>query len=223
MNDVTQPLIKICGITTESDALMAVGMGATALGFVFAPSTRQVSSNTVRDIVRSLPPGIETVGVFRNEAPELVASIVIETGLSMAQLHGNESVDEVAWVRARAARVIKGLNAASPRVEDYDESEADYLLLDGENPGSGEMHDWGILGRRALKTPIIAAGGLTPYTVAEVTRTLPIVGVDVSTGVESAPGRKDPISVKNFVQATLQGFAERSPSVDQFPYEGDFA
>src|SRR4051812_47060518 len=93
--------VKICGITSEEDALLAVAMGADAVGFVFAPSTRQVAARLVHDIVRRLPPEVLTVGVFRDEGAQRVVDVVNGAGLRAAQLHGRETAEQTAWVRKR--------------------------------------------------------------------------------------------------------------------------
>jgi phosphoribosylanthranilate isomerase len=171
--------VKICGITTEEDALMCVGLGASALGFVFAASPRQMTVQAVADIVRRLPPDIITVGVFRNERPETVAEAVNHIGLSAAQLHGGESSEALKFVAERVHTVIRAIPVSSPRLRYYDDEGADYLLLDGDRPGSGESHGWEPLTNGQLRTPCIAAGGLTPANVAHVVATLPVMGVDV--------------------------------------------
>ena len=212
-------IVKICGITSEADALMSVSQGATAIGFVFAPSPRRITAEDARDIVRRLPPGYPAVGVFRTEERDRVIEIAAEVGLAAVQLHGYESVEDVAYIRDFVPTVIKALASESSEITDFDRSHADYLLLDGENPGSGELHEWGPLGRHHLRTPILAAGGLTPYNVGEIARTLPVAGVDVSTGVEESPGRKDPVLVASFIRAARQGRAERLASVGVFPVQ----
>src|SRR5215213_1442618 len=93
--------VKICGTTSEEDALLAVAMGADAIGFVFAPSPRQVRPNLVADIIKRLPPQVMTVGVFRDEFPERVVEIVNSIGLRAAQLHGHESAEQASWIRER--------------------------------------------------------------------------------------------------------------------------
>ncbi len=210
-------IIKICGITTEADALMCVSQGANAIGFVFAPSIRQMVPAEARDIVKRLPEEVTAVGVFRNENKIRVIEMAEEVGLNAVQLHGLESADEVAFLRDFIPTVIKALPAESPDLRSFDHSHADFLLLDGENPGSGENHEWGPLGRTHLRTPVIAAGGLTPLNVGQVARTLPVRGVDVSTGVEAGAGRKDPELVADFIRAARQGYANRLPSIGNYP------
>jgi phosphoribosylanthranilate isomerase len=191
--------IKICGITSEADALLAISLGADAVGFLFAPSTRQVSVQLAADIVKRLPPEILTVGVFRDEAPQRVVEAVHTAGLGAAQLHGHESSQETQWIRARLPQVIKAFPAGDRTIDRFAEFGADYLLVDGENPGSGEVFDWKLAEGVVDPTRLIVSGGLNPDNVAQAVAHLRPYGVDVSTGVESAPGRKDPLKLRNFI------------------------
>lgn len=211
--------VKICGITSEEDALMSIGLGASAVGFVLAPSPRQMSAQAVHDIVRRLPPEAVTVGVFRNERPETVCEVANSIGLTAVQLHGNETMLSVEYVRERVRTVIRALPFDSPRLDDVDAAGLDYLLLDAAAPGSGRTFDWSILGRRLFATPVIAAGGLTPENVVEVVRDYPVFGVDVASGVESASGVKDPARVADFVAAARWAFEQRDEGLDDRPFD----
>jgi phosphoribosylanthranilate isomerase len=209
---ISNRIIKICGITREADALGAVAQGANALGFIFAPSTRKVDVETVHDIVKRVPKDILTVGVFRNANIDEIVEVVKTAQLSAVQLHGHESVADVSRIKGYVDTVIKAVVCDTQLLTEFDESDADFLLVDGENPGSGEPHDFEPLRRVTLLTPVIAAGGLTPLTVGSVVRNYPVSGVDVSTGVESSPGLKDPVLVAQFVQAARDGFSQQLPS-----------
>jgi len=211
--------VKICGITTEEDALMSVGFGASAVGFIFAPSPRQVSPADVHDIVRRLPSDVITVGVFRNEQPERVAEIANHIGLSAVQLHGNETLEQVRFVAERVRTVIRALPASSERLDTIDHADLDYLLLDGDNPGSGLEHSWRVFDHRVFRTPVIAAGGLNVHNVAELVRTRPVAGVDVSSGVEMAPGVKDPGLVADFITNARWGYEQRDGEIDDRPFD----
>jgi phosphoribosylanthranilate isomerase len=191
--------VKICGITSEADALLAVSFGADAVGFIFAPSARQISAQLAGDIAKRLPPEILTVGVFRDEAPQRVVETVQQAGLRAAQLHGHESSQETAWVRARLPLVIKAFPAGERTISRFHDFGADYLLIDGDNPGSGEVFDWRLAEGVADPSRLIVSGGLHPGNVAQAVAHLRPYGVDVSTGVESAPGRKDPLKVRDFI------------------------
>jgi len=191
--------VKICGITSEADALLAVSLGASAVGFIFAPSPRQVSVQLAGDIAKRLPEHILTVGVFRNEAPQRVAEAVHVAGLNAAQLHGQETAEETTWVRKRVPTVIKAFRAGERAIARFDEFGADYLLIDGDNPGSGEVFDWRLAEGVADHHRLIVSGGLRPDNVGHAVANLRPAGVDVSTEVESSPGRKDPLLLRDFI------------------------
>lgn len=221
--------VKICGTTNESDALFAVAMGADAIGFVFAPSPRQVQPTVVRDIVRRVPAEILTVGVFRDEAPQRVVELTNTCGLSAVQLHGHEAPAEAAWIRERVPFLIKAFGAGDRMLERVDEFEkADAILIDSGSPGSGQVFDWSIVEMLPLNRRIILAGGLSPDNVEEaIARTRPW-GVDVASGVESSPGHKDARKLYRFVtyakeagQAFEQPYFDGDELLLPFDYEFD--
>src|SRR5258706_1926984 len=191
--------VKICGITNEDDALLAIALDADALGFVFAPSVRQVDSETVRDIVRRLPREVHTVGVFRDERPERIIEIVGRAGLRGVQLHGHEPAAEVKWIRERVQFVIQAFAAGDPALRTAGASAADIILIDSPDPGSGKVFDWRLAEGAPRGKRILLAGGLTPENVGEAIRLVRPWGVDVSSGVEREPGRKDPGKMRRFV------------------------
>ncbi|GIU83346.1 MAG: N-(5'-phosphoribosyl)anthranilate isomerase [Acidimicrobiales bacterium] len=192
--------VKICGITSEDDALLAVALGADAVGFVFAPSPRQIAPVLARDIARRLPPEVLTVGVFRDEAPERVVEIVHSAGLDAVQLHGHETVADATYVKQRVRVLIQAFTAGDPAVERAGEYPADAYLLDGPVPGSGRVFDWTLTEALPVGSRLILAGGLDPENVQEAVSRVRPWGVDVSSGVERAPGRKDPIKLKEFIE-----------------------
>jgi phosphoribosylanthranilate isomerase len=200
--------VKICGITSEADALLCVSLGADAVGFIFAPSVRQISVQMAGDIAKRLPPEILTVGIFRDEAPQRVVAMVRQAGLGAAQLHGHESSQETAWVRARLPQVIKAFPAGDRTIGRFAEFGADYLLIDGDNPGSGEVFDWRLAEGVANPSRLIVSGGLRPGNVAQAVDRLRPYGVDVDSGVEAAPGRKDPLKVRDFIVNARHAAAE---------------
>jgi phosphoribosylanthranilate isomerase len=192
--------VKICGITTSHDALLATAVGADALGFVFAPSVRQVQPADVREIARRLPHGVTTVGVFRNERPERIVTIVSKVGLHGVQLHGHEPLSEVRWIRERVPFVIQAFTAGDPALSTAANGPADAVLVDSPNPGSGRVFDWTIAEGAPGGVKLILAGGLTHDNVAEAIARVRPWGVDVSSGVESTPGRKDARKLRLFVE-----------------------
>ncbi|MGI9601635.1 MAG: phosphoribosylanthranilate isomerase [Acidimicrobiales bacterium] len=207
--------VKICGITSEADALLAVAMGADAVGFVFAPSPRQVSATAVHDITRRLPPDVLTVGVFRNDAPDRVIKLVDQAGLKAAQLHGYETAEDTQAVKERVRIVFKAFPAGDPAIERFDDFGADVLLVDAKNPGSGQVFDWSLVDAAPDRSRLLLAGGLHPGNVAQAIEQVSPWGVDVSTGVEKAPGQKDPVRVKAFIA--------NAKAAEAAPYEGSSA
>ncbi|MEW6352206.1 MAG: phosphoribosylanthranilate isomerase [Thermodesulfobacteriota bacterium] len=193
--------VKICGITTIEDAMAAVGAGADALGFVFAPSPRRVSPDRARAIVRELPPFVITVGVFVNAGLEEIRAIRAFCKLGLVQLHGSESED---FVNQLGSGTIKALRVGSDTVVRPESYAGATLLLDTYSPsaagGTGTTFDWSLAAEVARSRPVILAGGLTPENVADAIRTVSPYGVDVSSGVEIEPGRKDHEKISRFVR-----------------------
>ena len=200
--------IKICGVTSEADALLAVAMGASAVGFIFAPSPRQMSVTAVSDIVKRLPHETVTVGVFRDEAPSRVVEIANQAGLRAVQLHGMESVEDVQFVRQRVGATIKAYPAGHPSIANFERTGAQFLLLDGANPGSGELFDWRLAEGVVDPSRLIVSGGLRPDNVGQAIIHLTPWGVDVASGVESSPGVKDPGKLRDFVAAVRRAEEE---------------
>ncbi len=211
--------VKICGITSEEDALLAVAMDADAVGFIFAPSTRQVAPQAARDIARRLPAEALTVGVFRDEAPERVVSIVNEAGLRGAQLHGHESVEATRYVAERVPFVIKVFSADDPALARADEYGAQVVMLDGARPGSGETWDWSLADAVPAGVRLLLAGGLTPENVAEAVQAVRPWGVDAASGTERSSGRKDPRKVRLFVANARAAAPQPEPGPDAAPYD----
>ena len=215
MIDVERFFVKICGITTEEDALLAVGLGASALGFILAPSPRQLAASRVADIVKRLPSDVLSIGVFRDEAPQRVVDIVNHAGLSGAQLHGQETPTMAQYVRERVPLVIKAFPAGSPRLKDAAEFGADLTLIDAPTPGSGRLVDFAVLEGLGDASRLVLAGGLTPENVTEAIHRVAPFGVDVATGVESSPGVKDPRKVAAFIAAARAAAPVRPEQPDE--------
>ncbi|MDQ3643053.1 MAG: phosphoribosylanthranilate isomerase, partial [Actinomycetota bacterium] len=192
--------VKICGTTSEADALLAVAMGADAIGFVFAPSPRQIAPGVASDIAKRLPSEVMTVGVFRNEAPARVVEIVNGVGLRAAQLHGHETAEQARWIRERVPFVIQAFPAGAPAVAKAPDYGVDVIMLDAPRPGSGQIFDW-TLAEVPGGLRLMLAGGLTPDNVTEAIARVHPWGVDVVSGVERSPGVKDPVKVRAFVAA----------------------
>ena len=192
--------VKICGITDVDDALLAVALGADAVGFILAPSKRQIAQTRVRDIAARIPAEVLTVGVFRNESKERVVDVVYSTGLRAVQLHGNESPAEVAWIADRVPMVIKAVAAGSEQAALAAEFVAPIILIDAVQPGGGEVFDWSLVKSMPEDKRLLLAGGLTPENVASAIEVVRPWGVDVASGVEKEPGRKDPSALRRFIQ-----------------------
>jgi phosphoribosylanthranilate isomerase len=225
--------IKICGTTTRDDALAAVEAGADAVGFVFAPSPRRIAPEAAQEIAAALPRTIDKVGVFANESAERIESVACQVGLTVVQLHGDESPDFARWLFRRSdghldgrarLRVFKAVSMM-PGVEgvlrEFTTDAVDGVLLDSAvlrvacmgqgtelvRGGTGVTFDWkratNFVPGIATRTRIILAGGLSPANVADAVRILKPWGVDVCTGVETSPGAKDHARIRAFVGAVL--------------------
>ncbi|MBV0931917.1 phosphoribosylanthranilate isomerase [Marinobacterium weihaiense] len=199
---------KICGITCVDDAMAAIKAGAHALGFVFyEPSPRYVSPEVVADIIAELPPFVTTVGLFVNAEREQVAAVIARTGIDLLQFHGDESED---YCRGFSRSYIKALRMRPGT--DVLATAAHYgsarsILLDAYRPGvpggTGEVFDWALIPPE-LAPRLILAGGLEPTNVAAAIRQVKPYAVDVSGGVEMAPGRKDYARISAFMAAVQQ-------------------
>ncbi len=214
--------VKICGITREEDALLATALGADAVGFVFAPSTRQVAVPIVRDIVRQLPADIMTVGVFRDESAKRVVEVVNGIGLRAAQLHGHEKPEDCRWISERIPVTIRALAAGSPDLERFDDFGAELLLLESRLAGSGGVFDWSLAEGAPDNRQMILAGGLDSTNVASAIERVDPYGVDVSSGVESVPGRKDPRLLRAFIEAARSAKPAAAPYRSQRPRPFDW-
>ncbi len=204
--------IKICGITNLEDGLHAVEAGADMLGFNFHPgSPRYVRPENCAAIVHLMRErGVHplTVGVFVNRMPNEVLAVLDRCGLDLAQLHGEEPPETLAALGKRAFKALRPKSASEldEALERYPERvEPPALLLDAFRPGqyggTGRPADWKLAGGLARRMPILLAGGLEPGNVARAVREVQPWGVDVASGVESAPGRKDADRMKAFVSA----------------------
>jgi phosphoribosylanthranilate isomerase len=199
--DPDQLFVKICGITSEADALLAAGLGATAVGFIFAPSPRQMAPAAVADIVKRLPYETVTVGVFRDESPQRVVDIANQIGLGAVQLHGMESTEDTAWIAERTRWTIKAFTAGHRNIDRFNKYGAQTLLIDGPTPGSGELFDWRLAEGVVDPRRLIVSGGLRPENVDAAIAHLHPFGVDVASGVEVSPGVKDPGKMREFIAA----------------------
>lgn len=216
--------VKICGITNEEDALLAVAMGADAVGFVFAPSPRQVAPQVVYDITRRLPPEILTVGVFKDDLPDRIFDIVARSGVKAVQLHGHEPRSTVAALAENVRWIIKAVSAGSREARIANQFGTDLILVDAPEPGSGQVFDWRLTDEIPSGVRLILAGGLTVDNVAAAIEYVRPWGVDVSSGVESVPGRKDTLKLRRFIANARAAAPQRTddgPDGRREPVEGE--
>lgn len=200
--------IKICGITNREDAEVAVAAGADALGFVmYRNSPRWVEPETARSIIAGLSPFVLPVGVFVNEEAERVRVFMDECGYALAQLHGDESAlycQHLGRPTLKALR-LKDRGTLLALSEFQGRANVRGILIDAFSDrtygGTGQTVDWTLAAEAARTIPIILAGGLNPANVAEAIRMVRPYGVDVSSGVEKSPGRKDHQKLKAFIEA----------------------
>lgn len=210
------PQIKICGLTRVDEAVKCAELGADAVGCVFYPkSPRNVTENRAREISQALPRHVKTVGVFINESYDDIMRKVDKAFLDIVQLHGQESPRLVERLRNENIRVIKALfvdkKPSMDRAADYDASAFLVECGKGVLPGGNALvWDWEKAAGFSRTYPLILAGGLSPENVSRAVDASAPDAVDVSSGVESEPGRKDPAKVKAFIDA-VSGNAAKKP------------
>ncbi len=208
--------IKICGTTNLEDAIMCVDDGADALGFVFyEKSSRNINLESAQKIIAQLSSGVEKVGVFVNESAELICKYADEAGLTAIQLHGDKEdpwkADLIAGSHP-SLKIIVAISMSRPSIEheNWDPKRVYAFLADSGNSanhgGTGNVFDWNAQQQslRMIGGKIIVAGGLTPANVAKAIHILEPWGVDVVSGVEKAPGKKDPEKVRAFIKAVRE-------------------
>ncbi len=198
--------VKICGITNMDDAAAAASFGADALGFIFwEKSPRNVNAEAASRIISELPPFIAKVGVFVNETVDNIRR-TSEIGLDCVQLHGDESIEFASRVReATGLNIIKAVRVKEARdIVGIERYAASAYLLDtfkpGARGGTGEVFDWDIAIEAKGKGRIILSGGLNPDNVADAVKRVKPYAVDVGSGVELRPGKKDPDKIKSFIE-----------------------
>lgn len=195
--------VKICGITNLDDALAAVDSGADALGFVFyRASPRYVEPNTIRAIVRKLPPFITTVGVFVDEAVAEISRLTQHTAIDVVQLHGHESPEICNIINKKVIKAIRVKDITD--LDSLEPYQVSAFLLDTFTPeyfgGTGQVFNWDIALAAKQFGRIILAGGLTPDNIQKAIRFVQPYAVDVSSGVEKEKGKKDHIKLKLFIE-----------------------
>ena len=202
------PLVKICGLTRPDEALACARMGADAIGLIFFPnSPRHLKPNQAADICRKLPSQVKAVAVCVDMPSEKILDLAVTCGFGTVQLHGRESPKQVAQLTGAGLRVIKALFASrSPKIDaahHYDTAAA-FLVECGQGTlpgGNAKTWDWQLPASLFKKQPVILAGGLAPDTVRQAIAISRPDAVDVSSGVETSPGRKDLEKVRLFLEA----------------------
>lgn len=208
MKNISSTKIKICGITNMEDAQAAAEYGADALGFIFyKESKRYVDPQVAKSIISSLPPFITTVGVFVNQGMDEISQIKEATGIQVAQLHGDETPEFVSSLPIDVIKVIRVKDKSDlDKVAQYS---AQAILFDTysdkEYGGTGESFDWEILNNLSSEKKVILSGGLNPENVLEAVQIVRPYAVDVSSGVEDTPGKKDHTKIKKFIEAIKNG------------------
>jgi phosphoribosylanthranilate isomerase len=207
--------VKICGITNWADAAAALDAGANALGFNFyPPSPRYIPPSHARTIVSRMPPGVDAVGVFVNASFAEANEIGLAIDLDVFQLHGEESPEAVAqfsesWPLIKAFRVSPEFRAA--QLESY-RSHTDFFLLDGFSEdargGTGQTFDWSVAREAKQYGRIFLSGGMTPENVGDAIRQVRPFAVDVCSGVEASPGKKDAARVREFIRKVQEASQE---------------
>lgn len=199
------PKVKICGNTNTKDAKLAIDQGADYLGFIFAGSKRQVAANQAKDIMQSLPDFSNFVAVFHNQAKDEVEDILKITGIKIIQFHGDETSRYCSSFEERDFEVIKTFHIKDEMsLKRIDEYNVHAFLFDtykaGQAGGTGETFDWDLIRDKPFITEkLFLAGGLNPDNLEEALKIVKPYAVDVASGVESAPGQKDPKKLKSFI------------------------
>jgi phosphoribosylanthranilate isomerase len=205
------PIIKICGMTRLEDARHALEHGATALGFVFWPrSPRRIAPERAAEVIASLPAGVTTVGVFVNESVDTIREVIAGTGITAAQLHGEEPPS---YAAALGVPILKSIDVDAAQMSTAWPPETIFLVERSDRVrrgGTGQLADWDGAAALARRLRIVLAGGLSDTNVAEAIATVGPYGVDVASGVEDAPGVKNPDKVARFLARARSAFEQQS-------------
>ena len=206
------PLVKICGLTREEDVKSAVSLGADAIGFVFAQSPRRVTPEAAARLAVHVPPGVLRIGLFLDQDQADIEGVMASVPLDVLQFHGREREEQCSAFGLPWLKALSMADGAALRRAEQDYPGAMGWLLDshqaGQRGGSGEVFDWSLV--HVVDKPIWLAGGLHANNVGEAIHTVRPYAVDVSSGVESAPGIKDAAKVSAFIEAvreTVSNFA----------------
>jgi phosphoribosylanthranilate isomerase len=195
-----KPFVKVCGLSTAQDVDVAVAHGADAVGFVLTESVREIPVQRAAELVKAVPAGIATVAVFRGEDIGKVLERAGQAGVGWVQLHGQRTATDVAAAHESGFKVIRAVRRNDPEEQFADWGE-ELLLIDASVPGSGESWDYAAVKDLAAGRRWLVAGGLSAQNVTEALDASGAFGADVSSGVESARGVKDPKLIASFIEA----------------------
>jgi phosphoribosylanthranilate isomerase len=197
--------VKVCGITSKDDALLAVNLGVDALGFIFAPSPRRITPEAAHEIIRAMPPFVKTVGVFVNESPVTIRWVIESCGIDLIQLHGEEPPDLCSEFMPHTIKAFQIKDESSlSEILSY-QGRVRALLFDtyskDKRGGTGKTFDWDLAAAKGekLDTPIILSGGLTPSNITRAVSAVRPYAVDVNSGVEEQPGKKSPVLMREMM------------------------
>lgn len=203
LKELQSPQVKICGITNLKDALMTVKYGADMLGFIFAKSPRQITTAQAKKIIKKLPDSVIKVGVFVNESQTKVKRIMKQCNLDLVQLHGEENPKYVKAFKGKAYKAFRVKNGSASWIREIKKYNSPLFLLDtyekGKKGGTGKSFDLKIAKKASQLGQVILAGGLTPSNVAEAIKKVKPIAVDVVSGVEKTPRKKDHKKLKKFI------------------------
>ncbi len=200
--------VKVCGIMNSDDAFCAADLGADALGFIFYKgSKRYIDPRDARTIISSLPPFVTPVGVFVNQDADVIKEAVETSGVDTVQLHGDETPEFCALLPYKLIKAVRVKDTVN--TEEVELYPVLAILFDKHTDelygGTGTSFDWGVLKGIAISKKVILSGGLTPENVSRAIETVRPYGVDVSTGVEDSPGKKNHMKMRKFIEAVKNG------------------
>lgn len=210
--EMNKTAVKICGITDHEDALDAARLGVSALGFIFAPSPRQITPEKASEIIKAIPPFVKAVGVFVNESAERIKKIIDYCGLDLVQLHGDESPDLCHGLMPYTIKALRIKDESSLPAGGKYKGRTRALLLDTYSPdragGTGRTFCWDhALKVKELGVPLILSGGLGPLNIEDAISTVRPYAVDVNSGVEQCPGKKSHVLIKDLMDKVNSGAA----------------
>ncbi len=198
--------VKVCGLTSVSDAQLIAELGFHLMGFIFADSPRQVKASEVKEIIKRVPSRVQKVGVFVNEKPDKVLSIASYCGLDLVQLHGDETPAYCNRLQREGLRIIKAFRVKDQTslkgLSEFRQEGVDFFLLDSHHPhrrgGTGSTFDWRMI--MGLEDRIFLAGGLRPDNLFKAVKKVNPYALDLNSGVEIKPGKKDPVLLRRVAE-----------------------